>query len=83
MPISDLLVQGLELMVLGMGIVFIFLFFLVFAMFGMSRISLYFDNTDLTQVEAASQTPKKPDNTALIAVISAAITRYRSAHSQH
>ncbi len=83
MPISDLLVNGLELMLLGMGIVFIFLFILVFAMLGMSRISLYFDNTDLTQTETSPQTLKKPDNTALIAVISAAITRYRSAHSQN
>ena len=83
MPISDLLINGVELMLLGMGIVFVFLFVLVFALYGMSRISFYFDNAEPGQPETSPQTPKTPENTALIAVISAAITRYRSTHSQY
>lgn len=83
MPTSDLLVNGVELMVLGMGIVFIFLLILVFALNVMSRISFYFDNPEDDQTTETQQVLRKPDNTALIAVISAAVTRYRSAHSQH
>ena len=83
MPISDLLVNGVELMLLGMGIVFVFLFILVFTMYGMSRISLYFDTPEESQPEISPKAPQKPENTALIAVISAAITRYRSTHTQH
>lgn len=71
-------------MLLGMGIVFTFLVVLVFALNLMSRISLKFDSVEETQIiETPPQTQKKPDNTALIAVISAAISRYRSAHNQH
>ena len=85
MPTSDLLVNGLELMLLGMGIVFTFLIVLVFALNLMSKISSYFDTVEETQISEPppAQTQKKPDNTALIAVISAAISRYRSAHNQH
>ena len=70
-------------MLLGMGIVFVFLFILVFALYGMSRISIYFDNSEASELEVSPKTPHKPENTALIAVISAAITRYRSTHTQH
>ena len=82
MPISDLLASGIQLMLMGMGIVFVFLFILVFAMMLMSKISFFFDDIEEAVVQAPQQTPlKKPENTALIAVITAAITRYRSAHN--
>ena len=84
MPMSDLLMNGFELMLLGMGIVFTFLIILVVALNVMSRIAFYFDTTE--EVPLAAPTPQtmgKPENTALIAVISAAISRYRSAHTHH
>ena len=83
MPVSDLLVNGVELMLLGMGIVFVFLLILVLALNVMSRISFYFDNPEDDLAVKSQQTLRKPDNTALIAVISAAVSRYRAAHNQH
>ncbi|MGD2117863.1 MAG: OadG family protein [Chromatiales bacterium] len=82
MPVSDLLFAGLELMLLGMGIVFIFLVLLVFTLNGMSKISAMFAEEEHVQPHyhpVAEQ--KKPENTALIAVISAAVARYRAAQS--
>lgn len=83
MPMSDLLTNGFELMLLGMGIVFIFLIILVAALNVMSRIAFYFDAAEEPAPGAAAnpQIAGKPGNTALIAVISAAVSRYRSTHS--
>lgn len=84
MPMSDLLMNGFELMLLGMGIVFAFLMILVVALNVMSRIAFYFDTTEEEPAATpTTQTMGKPENTALIAVISAAVSRYRSAHTQH
>ena len=83
MPITDLIIQGFELMILGMGIVFIFLMILVFALSLMSKIAFYFDKDDEFAVQETAQPAVKPENTALIAVISAAVARYRSSHTQH
>ena len=63
---THLLDQGLELMLAGMGTVFVFLTLLVFATRLMSRIVLRFDkrsSADVTDEE--------------LAVISAAIARHR------
>jgi Na+-transporting methylmalonyl-CoA/oxaloacetate decarboxylase gamma subunit len=73
MPISDLLVSGVELMLIGMGIVFIFLGL-------MSRISHALDKDDITHGSDSVAQFGKPDNTALIAVITAAVTRFRANH---
>ncbi len=81
---SDLLMNGFELMLLGMGIVFTFLIILVVALNLMSRVAFYFDaGEEEAMATATTQTMGKPENTALIAVISAAVSRYRSAHIQH
>ncbi len=82
MPISDLLTSGIQLMITGMGIVFAFLVLLVFALGLMSRLSFMLDNEDeMPQNDSsASNVLGKPENTALIAVISAAVSRYRSTH---
>ncbi|MET0080314.1 MAG: OadG family transporter subunit, partial [Candidatus Thiodiazotropha lotti] len=40
MPIEDLLLSGVNLMLLGMGIVFTFLLVLVFTMKGMSKLAM-------------------------------------------
>lgn len=81
MPVTDMLLQGLELMGLGMGIVFCFLVLLVFAMQGMSRLAAILGGG---RDEAPGQELAYPgadaDSEELIAVISAAVGRYRSKH---
>lgn len=85
MPVSDLILLGFELMLLGMGIVFTFLIILVFALKLMSRIAAHFEHIPDPQQQQPFLTTaaiaEKPANTALIAVISAAVTRYRSSHN--
>ncbi len=82
---SDVRLNGFELKVLGMSIVFAFLLILVVALNLMSRIAFYFDSTEEPTATPAvhSQSMGKPENTALVAVISAAVSRYRSTHTQH
>jgi len=80
MPISDLLASGVQLMLTGMSIVFVFLIVLVFALGLMSRISHALSTEEQPQESDSSASFSKPENTALIAVISAAINRYRSTH---
>ncbi|MCU7923614.1 MAG: OadG family protein [Candidatus Thiodiazotropha sp. (ex Dulcina madagascariensis)] len=86
MPITDLLLSGVNLMAIGMGIVFTFLLVLVFTMKGMSKLALL-----VTQrqggVEALSSQPSAGRQEQvgirgdLVAVITAAINRYRMTHS--
>ncbi|MES9967920.1 MAG: OadG family transporter subunit [Sedimenticola sp.] len=80
MPISDLLVEGVNLMLLGMGSVFIFLTLLVFIMNGMSRLAKAIEGDVVTEAPTShAATPKAAtEDDDLIAVISAAISRYRS-----
>ncbi len=80
MHVSDLLVEGVNLMLLGMGSVFLFLTVLVLAMSGVSRLVAPFTNT-----ETDPDQPRYPVSSAIgkeseeiIAVISAAISRYRT-----
>jgi len=79
MPITEMLMEGVNLMLIGMGSVFIFLSILIVAMFGMSRIAAAINSR---QPQAApSSTPAAPkagDDEELVAVISAAISRFRS-----
>ncbi|MES9859322.1 MAG: OadG family protein [Candidatus Thiodiazotropha sp. LLP2] len=85
MPIEDLLLSGINLMALGMGIVFTFLLVLVFAMKGMSKLALIVNerqgavDTLSTQIMAAGQ-GEAGIRGDLIAVISAAVNQYRSTH---
>ncbi len=76
MAVSDLLLQGVNLMLLGMGIVFTFLAVLVVALTGMSRLAASLSGPETPPTVAASDA--ETDDTELIAVISAAINRYRS-----
>ncbi|VAX09768.1 hypothetical protein MNBD_GAMMA26-1201 [hydrothermal vent metagenome] len=73
MPFSELMMAGVQLMLLGMGIVFTFLMILVATMTGMSRLAQALSGDQLTVV------PEEADE-ALVAVISAAIRRYRDTH---
>ncbi len=71
---SELLLQGVNLMLLGMGVVFSFLVILVFSLRGMSSLAKKLDARAVLQDPADAADENDPE---LIAVISAAITRYR------
>ncbi|MCG8488013.1 MAG: OadG family protein [Candidatus Thiodiazotropha sp.] len=83
MPIEDLLLSGVNLMLLGMGIVFTFLLVLVFAMKGMSKLAMAVMERQGTVSTHASTPVLAGQDPAtmrgdLVAVISAAINQYRS-----
>jgi oxaloacetate decarboxylase gamma subunit len=74
---TDLLLESLRLMGIGMGIVFCFLLLLVALLKGMSWVAGWLGPPE---PEPAAQTPspKAATDDDLIAVISAAIAYYRS-----
>jgi oxaloacetate decarboxylase gamma subunit len=85
MPIEDLLLSGVNLMILGMGIVFVFLLMLVSTMKGMSRLSRIVSERQGAIETLSSQAVVSGQEQAgvrgdLIAVIAAAIKQYRSIH---
>jgi oxaloacetate decarboxylase gamma subunit len=75
MAISNLLMEGVNLMLLGMGMVFTFLAVLVVALNVMSRLAA---SIDWAETSAPSCKVSETNDAELIAVISAAINRYRS-----
>lgn len=77
---SDLLLQGFELMLLGMGIVFGFLTILVFTLRAMSMLAARLD-TSVPQQSGMPQPIDVSDNQPPIAVIAAAIAHYRASRS--
>jgi oxaloacetate decarboxylase (Na+ extruding) subunit gamma len=84
MPIIDLLLTGLDLMLVGMGIVFTFLVLLVFSMLAMSKFVIAIERRQAEQSQSvASSSPGQPSDEVrgdVVAVITAAITRYRASH---
>lgn len=80
MDVSNLLVEGVQLMLLGMGSVFLFLTVLVLAMSGVSRLVIsYADDSHYEpQQQQPLATPTGKESEEFIAVISAAISRYRN-----
>jgi oxaloacetate decarboxylase gamma subunit len=78
MPISELLVEGVNLMLLGLASVFIFLSVLVVAMNGMSRLAAALSKDESKDPSSTFTTPRVSEDSELVAVISAAISRYRS-----
>lgn len=86
MPVADLMMDGLKLMALGMGIVFVFLLFLVLLMTLMSRVAQAIgdDSTAGGQTLAvpapSAQMSPLQEDMAVPAVIAAAVHRYRTAH---
>lgn len=78
---GNLMSEGLTLMVLGMGFVFIFLLFLVFATRLLSTIVGRFASFEEApvQVSPSHDINNGEINPELIAVLSAAVHRHRSA----
>ncbi len=83
MPTFDLILSGINLMLIGMGVVFSFLILLVFSMFGMSRLAMLtdeqtqaYENRSITPIVNASAGSR----VELVAVITAAIARFRATH---
>ena len=76
------LMVGLELMILGMGMVFVFLTVLIMALRVMSAIAARFPDPAPESSEPAAGGAITPtSNVKLVAVIGAAIARYRSAQN--
>lgn len=84
MLVSEMLADGLVLLVMGMGIVFGFLIVLVFALKGMSALAAWLEG-EAPQVQPFSAEPAQQtaSQSELIAVISAAVQKYRSEHRQN
>jgi oxaloacetate decarboxylase gamma subunit len=83
MPVTDLLISGINLMVIGMGIVFTFLLILVFAMKGMSKFAMFVNERHGVQEVVSSQPLTKGQDGMrgdLVAAIAAAINSYRATH---
>jgi len=80
MPVTELLKEGVELMLLGMGSVFVFLTMLVLALKLMSRLAqaLAPQEAVVSSSTRAVISSKPGEEDELLAVISAAIARYRS-----
>jgi oxaloacetate decarboxylase gamma subunit len=83
MPTIDLILSGINLMLLGMGVVFGFLIILVYSMLGMSHLAKMTDtgqevqeNKPITPVSQSSAGAR----VELVAIISAAVSRYRATH---
>ena len=75
--------QGVELMVYGMGTVFVFLFLLIIMTSLMSTLVQRFIKPDTTATVATAGTmPTAATDDQRIAVISAAIHKYRSRHKR-
>ncbi|WP_227368991.1 OadG family protein [Halomonas sp. M20] len=81
---TSLMQEGLSLVAFGMGFVFVFLTLLVFATALMSRLVMSFVPAPVGQEKSSRSTPeggKGADNhDEMIAVISAAVKRYRQRH---
>ncbi len=76
MAVTELLLSGLNLMLLGMGIVFSFLTVLVLAMSGMSWLAQRLEVTESVTAPTSSRADSGSDE--LVAVVTAAINRYRA-----
>ena len=79
---SDLMSDAINLMIVGMGFVFVFLTILVFATTFMSKMILKYVPAPEPKAPAASPITKASDDAQLLAVLSAAVSKYRSDHKK-
>lgn len=78
---NNLLWEGVNLMMIGMGAVFVFLVLLVFATSIMSSlISRFLPEPQIPSTPTATGQPPQANDGQLMAVIAAAIHRHRSRH---
>ena len=78
---DSLMQQGVELMLYGMGTVFVFLALLILATVLMSAVVARFFKPEPSPVLPSAKTAVANDE-QLVAVISAAIHKYRSRHKK-
>ncbi|MBU2711429.1 OadG family protein [Zooshikella harenae] len=80
---AELMTEGLYLMLLGMGFVFVFLTLLIYATELMSAVVQKYFPEKLIPAKLAKigPVPAEAEDTQLIAVISAAIQQYRKKHT--
>lgn len=82
---ENLLQQGVELMIYGMGTVFVFLVVLIVLTTVMSNIVMYFSADVSEPIMPATRAITGNSNNSdeqLLAVITAAVHKYRSRHKQ-
>lgn len=80
---NDMLMNGVELMLVGMGIVFLFLAMLVVAVNTMSSIvSRFIPETATLKASATQSTENNKIDSNVVAAISAAIYKYRAQHKK-
>jgi oxaloacetate decarboxylase gamma subunit len=84
MPVTEMLLEGLRLMLIGMGIVFAFLLTLVAVLRLMSRFVKRFAPEPHAAAPVGPLTPPGPAEPLgqgeLVAVLAAAVCRYRKEH---
>jgi oxaloacetate decarboxylase gamma subunit len=84
---NDLFSQAIDLLILGMGFVFVFLTLLVFVTSTMSKIAMRLE-PEVPAVPNVSKSNTVPtqrnhvDDPKLIAVITAAVNQYRARHKK-
>jgi len=80
---TDLMSDAVSLMAVGMGFVFVFLTVLVFVTMIMSRLVLkYAPEPEPQAVSATPQNNTASNDAQLLAVLSAAVAKYRSDHKK-
>ena len=84
--LNSLLLESLQLLLIGMGTVFVILVMLIFLITFVSRMLREEAIEEPHYASSASSTAvaqKKTDNNQLIAVISMAVSAYKKRHSSH
>nr|VFK36601.1 MAG: oxaloacetate decarboxylase, gamma subunit [Candidatus Kentron sp. SD]VFK39591.1 MAG: oxaloacetate decarboxylase, gamma subunit [Candidatus Kentron sp. SD]VFK78081.1 MAG: oxaloacetate decarboxylase, gamma subunit [Candidatus Kentron sp. SD] len=81
METSDLLISGVNLMLLGMGVVFVLLGLMIVTMSGMSRLARALQGEPPPPELPAARPAGTPDQ-QLLSVIGAAIHKYRRSRRQ-
>ena len=80
---SELMSDAINLMMVGMGFVFVFLVILVFVTSTMSKlVTKYAPDPEPIASGASNKTTNASNDAQLLAVLSAAVAKYRSNHKK-